>query len=80
MLQQCEECLGKISLPDTNVHLVCLRDKAFDLAIQAQKFDVAATIGSKNIKAFKWVTCENIHRYLLTYLFFIKANLKRMIY
>ena len=55
ILEMCTSCLDEISLPSTNVYLVRLIDKAMDVAIQAQEFEVAARLGKRNIEPYKWV-------------------------
>jgi len=53
ILEICTSCLDEISLPSTNVYLVRLIDKAMDVAIQAQEFEVAARLGQRNIEPYK---------------------------
>ncbi|GFS03612.1 histone-lysine N-methyltransferase SMYD3 [Elysia marginata] len=52
MLSQCEDCLTNVKLPPYNVHLVRLRGKAFDLAIETEQWDAALKFGMANLKPY----------------------------
>ena len=52
LLSTCQQCLSSVSLPASNVHLVRLRSKAYDAAIEAQEWDTASRLGLQNITPY----------------------------